>query len=119
MNHCTLLMLGQANLAHFYGNDFYEEIECGKCDAKTRHYEYGDIVFQHCEECDSHLCDDCFDSRDETGDCGFCYECYLKTTDANKLKVKELKALCKSKGIKGYSKLKKQELLDLLLLFIF
>ena len=36
-------------------------------------------------------------------------------TDINKLKVKELKALCKSKGIKGYSKLKKQELLDLLL----
>ena len=32
-------------------------------------------------------------------------------TDINKMKVKELKAECKKRGIKGYSKLKKNELI--------
>jgi hypothetical protein len=32
--------------------------------------------------------------------------------DFNKLKVKELKKLCKENKIKGYSKLKKKELVD-------
>ena len=32
----------------------------------------------------------------------------------NKMKVKELKALCKSRGIKGYSQLKKPELITIL-----
>ena len=36
------------------------------------------------------------------------------TVELKTLKVKELKELCKSKGIKGYSKLKKQQLIDLL-----
>ena len=38
----------------------------------------------------------------------------IDISDLTKFKVKELKAICKSKGIKGYSKLKKQELFDLL-----
>lgn len=37
------------------------------------------------------------------------------TRDVNpEYTVKELKAMCKDKGLKGYSKLKEQELLDLL-----
>jgi len=38
----------------------------------------------------------------------------IDITDLSIFKVKELKSLCKSKGIKGYSKLRKQQLLDLL-----
>ena len=34
--------------------------------------------------------------------------------DISKMKVKELKAECKRRGIKKYSKLKKQELINLL-----
>ena len=37
-----------------------------------------------------------------------------ETQDIANLHVKELKALCKNKGIRGYSKLKKQDLLSLL-----
>jgi len=91
-----------------------KEYECGKCCITIHHYTNGNLDYTHCEECDEKLCENCFDSRDENGDCGFCYDCYLKTTDINKLKVKELKSLCKLKEIKGYSKLKKQQLLELL-----
>jgi len=38
----------------------------------------------------------------------------IDITDLSIFKVKELKVICKSKGIKGYSKLRKQQLLDLL-----
>jgi len=38
----------------------------------------------------------------------------IDISDLSKFKVKELKVICKSKGIKGYSKLKKKELLQLL-----
>jgi hypothetical protein len=38
----------------------------------------------------------------------------VETTNVEDLTVPELKALCKGRGLKGYSKLKKPELLDLL-----
>jgi len=72
------------------GNIRYIENECEDYCYKCKDYGASD-----CEESDSES-----ESEEEV--------------DFKKITVKELKALCKSKGIKGYSKLKKQQLIELL-----
>ena len=42
------------------------------------------------------------------------YKNQLETVDYTKMKIKELKAECKTRGLKKYSKLRKAELIALL-----
>jgi hypothetical protein len=44
----------------------------------------------------------------------YCENCVVSEGKCDKLQMKELKTICKSKGLKKYSKLKKQGLIDLL-----
>ena len=86
--------------------------------------ENSDVLFNHLEE----AVDDVFvqkndenegeveeeeeeEEKDEEGDDENLGECEL---DLSKLKVSELKDLCSEKGMSGYKKLKKQELINLL-----
>ncbi len=85
---------------------------CYECD-KIYHFNCcrGNIRYieneceDYCYKCKDYGASDCEDSDSESEE---------EEKNINKMTVKELKALCKSKGIKGYSKLKKQQLLDLL-----
>jgi len=83
-----------------------EEEESGECE------DCGLIsgFFTNCNECNKEFCNNCLKcshncSKDNEEE---------EEKDLSKLKVKELKAMCKEKGLKRYSKLKKQQLLDLL-----
>jgi len=98
-------------------NDDEEVSECPWCDYEIL---FSDSQICKCQDCDEIVsCKDCT----LTDTCGefrissvsaypFCEECYI--INLSDLKVKELKVLCKEKGLKKYSKLKKQQLIELL-----
>jgi len=87
---------------------YYDEIQNTR-KALTFNSKDGDEEYEVIEESIVHIEDSDSDS-DSDG------EEIIITYNYEKMKVPELKALCKSKGIKGYSKLKKQELISLLII---
>ena len=68
------------------------------------------IVFDY--EC--WACNNGCDTKYIINKCIFCIECIAEKDFFGKCKVADLKSMCKTRGLSGYSKLKKQELIDLL-----
>jgi hypothetical protein len=91
-----------------------EEYTCGRCERIVG----TDCLFGECQKCNLIMCDDCEGVVDEDDGETYCNNCHIEEIveeiNYKKMKVPELKKLCKKRKIKGYSKLKKQQLIDIL-----
>jgi hypothetical protein len=94
-----------------------EEYTCGSCERIVG----TDCLFGECQKCNLIMCDNCEGVIDEDDGETYCNNCHIEEIiepveeiNYKKMKVVDLKKLCKKRKIKGYSKLKKQQLIDIL-----
>ena len=96
-----------------------EEYTCGRCERIVG----TDCLFGECQKCNLIMCDDCEGVIDEDDGETYCNNCHMAEEEyteeyteelLKKKKCPELRKICKSKKIRGYSRKKKQELINLI-----